>query len=222
LKATGENLKWYSDAKLNQLEATGELFTQAYPIHGIYNYWVTQTRNGNTSSPKVTKITLYQLPSVSLGSDTTVNESIILDAGSGFVSYLWSTGELRQTINVNGYPNYDPREIFVKVIDKNDCTITDTITVKFSKDSIMDLSGECLVKIYPNPVSNVLHLEVHNIESEIRIQVLSMNGTILMNKKFKSAPNVIQNIDISSLAIGTYVLKVIGNSIIRTEKIIIN
>ena len=45
---------------------------------------------------------------VDLGEDiTTCEESIILDAGAGYDSYLWSTGETTQTIEVNQSGNYN-------------------------------------------------------------------------------------------------------------------
>ena len=44
---------------------------------------------------------------VDLGNDiTTCNESVTLDAGEGYDSYLWSNGETSQTIEVNQSGNY--------------------------------------------------------------------------------------------------------------------
>jgi len=62
------------------------------------------------------------------GMDTTFifpNEDIVLDAGSGFQSYLWSTGSTNQSIRVNEVGLYT-----VTVINENCCEKTDSIYVK--------------------------------------------------------------------------------------------
>ena len=48
-----------------------------------------------------------EIEEVDLGEDTTTcDESVILDAGDGYGSYLWSTGETTQTIEVSQSGNY--------------------------------------------------------------------------------------------------------------------
>ncbi len=63
---------------------------------------------------------------VSLGPDTSLCDinNLILDAGSGFVSYTWSTSDMTQTTTVNS-----PGTYFVNVIDASSCPSSDTITV---------------------------------------------------------------------------------------------
>ena len=75
-------------------------------------------------------ITLNVLATVkpNLGPDQTLcaGESYMLDAGSGYSFYQWSTGSFNQvdTIDVNG--NY-----IVETIDSNSCSTFDTIQVSF-------------------------------------------------------------------------------------------
>ncbi len=51
--------------------------------------------------------------------------STSLDAGSGFASYQWSTGDITQTITVNESGNYS-----VTVYDNSGCSATDSIQVQ--------------------------------------------------------------------------------------------
>jgi gliding motility-associated-like protein len=78
-------------------------------------------------------VTVYELPQVNLGPDTTVctDEGLLLDAGSDGVSYLWSTGEVSQRIAV--YNNGD-QEIWVEVENSNGCIGGDTILIEACQD----------------------------------------------------------------------------------------
>jgi hypothetical protein len=64
--------------------------------------------------------------SLNLGKDTSTCDlvSMQLDAGPGFVDYLWSTANNSQTINVNSEGIY-----WVEVIDLNGCKSRDTIEI---------------------------------------------------------------------------------------------
>jgi uncharacterized protein YjdB len=80
---------------------------------------------GNTDEDSVI-VTVNAIPTANAGEDQTIceGESIILTA-SGGISYLWSTGETTESIEVNPEieTTYD-----VEVIS-NDCSSTDSITV---------------------------------------------------------------------------------------------
>ena len=80
------------------------------------------------SSYGTESITVYvNFPlSFSLGNDTTTCDLVAmqLDAGTGFVDYLWSTANTSQTINVNSEGIY-----WVEVSDSNGCQSRDTIEI---------------------------------------------------------------------------------------------
>ncbi len=69
-------------------------------------------------------VNVFPLPIVNLGGDTSICASIILNAGSGFVSYLWSTGSTAQSINASVAGTYT-----VAVKDSMGCTNKDTIVI---------------------------------------------------------------------------------------------
>ncbi|PCJ88443.1 MAG: hypothetical protein COA57_03450 [Flavobacteriales bacterium] len=66
------------------------------------------------------------LPIVYLGEDTMIcdGESVTLDAGLGFNSYLWSNGSTGQTISVDSSGSYS-----IEATDNKGCVSRDTVTV---------------------------------------------------------------------------------------------
>lgn len=78
------------------------------------------------------------------------------------------------------------------------------------------LSGK--MEIYPNPASDKLFIK-KELSEKIIVQVLAINGELLMENTIQNQSDVI---DISRLKSGFYLLKVIGNRTIAIQKFIKN
>ncbi len=92
---------------------------------GIYTLVVTD-ENGCKGDDTV-NVTINQAPFTDImhesDKDIFCTDSVItLDAGAGFVSYLWNTGEMTQMITTNQLPRY-----WVEVTDANNCTYRDYV-----------------------------------------------------------------------------------------------
>jgi len=83
--------------------------------------------SGSCGDTDSTEITVLPAPLINLGNDTIlcVNDTIVLDAGSGNDSYLWSTGDTTQTITVLNSGSYS-----VIVSNTAGCYETDSIYVE--------------------------------------------------------------------------------------------
>jgi gliding motility-associated-like protein len=88
---------------------------------GVYS--VTVSSDGCTSTDNI-RVTYADTPTVNLGNDTLFCPElmILLDAGTGFASYLWQDGSSAQTILAEG-----PGVCSVKVTDANGCMARDEI-----------------------------------------------------------------------------------------------
>lgn len=91
------------------------------------HYIIISVSFGEIKTSNDTTINTWPKPNVNLGADIeTPDESVILDAGEGFASYLWKTNETTQTIEVAANGDY-----WVEVSDENGCTNRDTVNVYF-------------------------------------------------------------------------------------------
>ncbi|NSW46195.1 MAG: T9SS type A sorting domain-containing protein [Bacteroidales bacterium] len=74
------------------------------------------------------------------------------------------------------------------------------------------------IEIYPNPVTDEIHIRIRGILSgEYTITLYEMHG-ILIKKIITSSPEI--TLDISQLPRGVYNIRVLGNNMVRIKKII--
>lgn len=102
----GCDCEWTVDSIIQP--SSGCVLEMVFTTAGTYVIGVSFDCNGRqeNSLDHITHVTA--LPSVDLGPDTSVHQggSIVLDAGNPGCSYLWSTGETSQTIEVTEAGNY--------------------------------------------------------------------------------------------------------------------
>ncbi|MBA3647816.1 MAG: SBBP repeat-containing protein [Chitinophagales bacterium] len=154
---------------------------------------------------------------VNLGMDTTICDtaSLTLDAGSGYRSYLWSTGASSQAIVVSAGNNY-----WVQVTDSNGCSGTDSIKVAVSICSgIADILNGSSFNIYPNPANGHFILSLSNATNEhIKVQLENILSQVVMDiYEGESGKNFTREVNASQLPSGVYNVKIsMGNeSLIR-------
>jgi PKD repeat protein len=83
-------------------------------------------------------VTLNNPPAYSLGNDTnSCGNNVVLDAGSGFLTYAWSTGGTSQTETIAISDT-----VGVTVTDANGCTMTDSIEVVLNPAPLVNLGGD--------------------------------------------------------------------------------
>ena len=100
---------------------SGSIFNPANAGAGTHT--ITYTTSSGSEDQQVA---VYALPVVSLGQDIQLNQgqSTIIDAGSGFTSYIWSTGATNQTITVSTAGTYS-----ITVTGVGGCINSDDIVI---------------------------------------------------------------------------------------------
>ena len=108
---------------------------------GTYNIRLLVDDGLPTQTSVCKPIVVMDPPVVNLGPDGTIcpNTSRVLDAGSGFISYLWSTGATTQTITITG-----PGTYWVNAT-RWGCTVTSTIHLTQAPAPVITISGNTVV-----------------------------------------------------------------------------
>ncbi|MEQ1796723.1 MAG: gliding motility-associated C-terminal domain-containing protein [Lacibacter sp.] len=107
--------------------SNGKTGRQIY-VKAAGNYSVAAASvNGCVSRDTMHVTGLYQLPQVNLGNMNAIcpGETKLLNAGTGFANYQWSTGDQSSSITINQLGTY-----YVAVTNQQGCKASDTVTVQ--------------------------------------------------------------------------------------------
>ncbi len=107
------------------------------------NYSLTVTDKDNCTVSSSIKVNEPLSIGINLGNDTTVcdGNSVLIDAGSGYVKYEWNNSESTQTISTKQSGLYT-----ITVTDNNGCTASDNLKVTASQSATLDLGED--ISIY--------------------------------------------------------------------------
>jgi hypothetical protein len=140
---------------------------------------------------------------------TAADGSVTLTAsgGTGTLEYTLSPGTIINTTGV--FSNLIPDDYTVNVTDDNACgpVSSNTITVGYP-DAIIDISKSDKIKMYPNPTSDKLFIEIDYEFDNLKIEVLSISGQIILNKEIKSHGITKEVLDLSAYPKGVYFIRV--------------
>jgi len=172
-------------------------------------------------------------PSVSISpSDTSIcqGDTIMLSATDGFVSYTWSgsggtIGNL-QTIEVStgGYYsvlvadsigcNATAQTVQITLLDSTQSPCTTINVSEFEIGSVM---------VYPNPNNGLFTIEIDDTKQKVlSIEILDPLGKQVYQKQFNKVNNrIIENIDLSQLSQGIYMMNINTEEETLTKRITI-
>jgi len=165
-------------------------------------------------------VTVLALPTVNIGDTINVctNTDLILDAGAGFASYVWSTQQTAQTITVSSGVE-TTQNYYVIVSDNNGCSNTDSVHVIFT---ICSYTGEMMqeynIYVYPNPVADVFVIDVQD-DITLNMGLYSLSGQLISTQTVSGKTQL----KLAYLTAGTYfIIFEDGNNYKKTIKILKN
>jgi gliding motility-associated-like protein len=117
---------------------------QNLTINTTGQYAVTVTDANTCANSDSMTLSLFSLPVVNLGNDTSIcsHDTLTLDAANPTASFVWNSGQTTQTIDLNLVGNYQ-----VTVTDTNTCSNADTLVVSFYTLPVADLGNDTTICI---------------------------------------------------------------------------
>jgi hypothetical protein len=186
--------------------------------------------DGYNSISGNTLVTIYPSPYIHMGPrDSTVctYATVTLDAGNPGSTYLWSTGETGQHIDViSAGLGYEVQEYKVQVTNEHGCISLDSIFVHYSFAACTGINEQehtGIIRIYPNPNSGRFTIEATGFREEITATIMSAIG-----QKIKTfiLPNTetgktVMTADLLNLPQGIYLVRFESDNFLKTEKLVI-
>jgi hypothetical protein len=182
---------------------------------------------GDGEMSDVLMVTMNELPTVDLGQDFSIcaNEVVMLDAGNPGASYLWSTGETTQTIEVDTTgTGIGSVEIWVEVIDVETCANSDTIVIAFDDcTGTTELEDAWSVNVSPNPSKGRFVIEIQSkTNSPVDLEIFNMVGNVVYSEvSVYTNQNTSKTVNLQSYPEGIYFLSIKGNGISMIKKIVL-
>ncbi|MCX7743924.1 MAG: T9SS type A sorting domain-containing protein [Flavobacteriales bacterium] len=193
--------------------------TQTLAVNATGTYTVTVSNNFGCTSTDDIHVTIHTPPVVNLGNDIVqANPPAIIDAGTGYQSYLWNNGQTTQIIQVSMNGIYT-----VTVTDFNGCTGSDQIQVTFTSGFTAYDTQPMDVVYYPNPTQDKIFIRINGNQSEkLLLEIMDVQGKILLNRQLNNlSENFIHEENLSGFAEGIYLIQITGSSGIYTARVIV-
>ncbi|MBL0049481.1 MAG: CotH kinase family protein [Bacteroidetes bacterium] len=178
--------------------STDENPEHAFNGAGIYNVSLSAI-NAIDTSVFISSISVFPNPVFSFASDTihAPNATLLLDAGTGFTSYAWNTGEITQAITVDSNANY-----CVVVMNQFACADTDCVYITVNGLGLNSMNEEVLQTLFPNPASDFVLLSSSSAKNE-KIEIYSAQGALVYRSHFTAQIRIETN----NWAEGIYLVK---------------
>ena len=196
-----------SSSSLNSIFECGSYIWNGMTYTQSGNYSFTTVNNLGCDSLAILDLTIYDYPSpqiISSSPQLTVNVS----GGNSPYTYLWNTGETTSSITPINNGNF-----YVDVLDANNCLGSDSITVNFvgfENDFIYEF------QIFPNPSNENITLTTNfQINNPTKINIYNLTGKLVLSENVDINNGSSENINVSSLMSGVYLLEIKNSNLIN-------
>ena len=149
---------------------------------------------------------------IDLGPDTIWTDqpdTVVLTPGSGYVSYLWNTGDTTNTLNVDTFGVFN-----VTVTDMYGCEASDSVVVELLivGDEFVNIDNN--LEVYPNPNNGTFNVEYLG---NAYLSIISPTGKVV----YEGLLNNKKEVDVRKYGTGIYVLKLRDEKNVLIRKVVV-
>ncbi len=163
-------------------------------------YTVTVSNGHGCRDTATSEVTWKPGVSVNLGADIDYWDELTLNAGGGYGSYLWNTGETTQSITASTSGTY-----WVEVGSGDGCFDRDTVEVTL-RLGIDDLS-QSNVSIFPVPNDGNFNLRLDGESQTFEVSIYSIAGNVVYQKELTLTDGESTPIQMQNAVSGNYIIQ---------------
>lgn len=192
--------------------STGQLFS----MNTVGTVSVTVTSFFGCESSKSASITaIVPNPTPNITSTSSL-APVTLDAGAGYIDYVWNTNATTQTISVAVPGTYT-----CTVTDASGCKGEGSRKAKIWPTGVSDIADDSGFGLYPNPASEKLNIELSDKfhTGKVTIQLLNLEGRVVY--KFEGIDQKHISISLTGIANGQYQIRLTNNQYTEEKPLVI-
>jgi hypothetical protein len=182
-------------------------------------YYISGTTDG-CSDMDTTIIFVKKNPEVNLGRDTVIcGTDYLLNANTGFDSYLWSNGSTDQSILIDTSAAGNGTTMYKVTVSSHGCNASDSVKVTFDGCSSLMNYNEDTWRYYPNPTFGHVTLEFsEELNSTIKIIITDIGGNIIKDLEIQDPSGYKKEIDLTNCNEGVLLIRIItGNKVFSSK-----
>jgi len=169
----------------------------------------------------VSKDSIFLNSSIDNKSSFIINSNLnwIISTSADWLSFTKTYGSNNDTIGIVASPNKTGITRFTTInIIGNSYLSKNIIARQIAENTALNNTSESLIKIYPNPVQNLLFIKLlDNTPTTSSIKIISVDGKVVNQKLMEKKETTI---DMSKFSKGIYFIHIIQNNKTTVEKIV--
>ncbi len=184
-----------------------------------------KSQDGCTNSDTI-EIMMNPTPQFDLGRDTIIGfkkiqeTPLTLEVPAGYDAYIWSNGKTSNSIVIDESISLGEHTYFVAVTNEFGCQGYDTIIVEIYNDASVSSYPNAEINVYPNPAQSSITLKAEGVNENLRMEILDLRGRLVIQQDLTVHHNTIkEQVDISKLAKGNYIVRLLGEQGVWNSKL---